>query len=103
MSARTHHPDEKMLMPTVKIGASRQVVIPKRIHDRLGLSPGDRLEVELRGRAMVFTPKETVEKRLAEALEDVRAGRVHGPFETVDEMLDSLKKRKRKTRKRPAS
>ncbi len=31
-------------MPAVKIGASRQVVIPKRIYDQLGLTPGDYLE-----------------------------------------------------------
>ena len=34
-------------MPAVKIGVSRQVVIPKKIHDKLGLAPGDYLEVEL--------------------------------------------------------
>ena len=26
---------------TVKLGVSRQVVIPKKLHDRLGLKPGD--------------------------------------------------------------
>ena len=31
---------------TVKLGVSRQVVIPKKLHDRLGLKPGDYLEVE---------------------------------------------------------
>lgn len=31
---------------TVKLGVSRQVVIPKQLHDRLGLKPGDYLEVE---------------------------------------------------------
>jgi hypothetical protein len=32
-----------------------------------------------------------------EGLEDVRKGRVRGPFNTVDEMIDSLKGRKRRT------
>ena len=31
---------------TVKLGVSRQVVNPKKLHDRLGLKPGDHLEVE---------------------------------------------------------
>jgi len=26
---------------TVKLGVSRQVVIPKKLHDHLGLKPGD--------------------------------------------------------------
>jgi len=34
-------------MPTVKLGASRQIVIPKHIHDALGLEAGDFLEVEI--------------------------------------------------------
>lgn len=74
----------------VKLGASRQVVIPKRIHDRLGLRAGDYLEVELRDDAVVMTPKALVEKRLAEALEDVRRGRVWGPFRTAKDMVRSL-------------
>jgi len=27
-------------MPTVKLGASRQIVIPKQLHDELGLEAG---------------------------------------------------------------
>jgi hypothetical protein len=34
---------------------------------------------------------------MAEGLEEVRKGRVRGPFKTVDEMIDSLKGRKRRT------
>lgn len=63
----------------VKIGVSRQVVIPKRIHDQLGLEPGDYLEVELEGDRVIMTPKALIEKRLAEGLNDIRKGRVRGP------------------------
>lgn len=49
-------------MPAVKIGASRQVVIPKRIYDQLGLAPGDYLEVELHDGRLTFTPKTLVDK-----------------------------------------
>lgn len=52
-------------MPAVKIGASRQVVIPKRIYDQLGLAPGDYLEVELRDGRLTFTPKTLVDKHPA--------------------------------------
>jgi len=78
------------LSSIVKIGASRQVIIPKKIHDRLGLEPGDYLEVELQEDKVVLTPKALVEKRLAEALEDVKHGRIHGPFRSAKEMLRSL-------------
>jgi len=75
----------------VKIGVSRQVVIPKRIHDQLGLTPGDYLEVELEGDRLILTPKALVEKRLAEGLEDIQRGRVRGPFQSVPSLLRSLR------------
>jgi AbrB family looped-hinge helix DNA binding protein len=90
-------------LPTVKIGIARQVVIPKAIHDRLGLSPGDRLDVSIRGRQVILTPKSAVEKRLERALADEQAGRLKGAYESADAMLDSLAKRKKKIRKRPPS
>jgi len=79
----------------VKIGMSRQVVIPKRIHDDLGLAPGDYLEVEREGDRVVFTPKTFVERRLAEGLYDVRNGRVHGPFVSPSALIRSLRKTKK--------
>jgi len=32
-----------------------------------------------------------VDRAIAEGLEDIRKGRVYGPFETVDQMLASLR------------
>ena len=76
----------------MKIGVSRQVVIPKRIHDRLGLVPGDYLQVELKGDKVIMTPQAFVAKRLAEGLEDIREGRVHGPFESAADTVRALHK-----------
>jgi AbrB family looped-hinge helix DNA binding protein len=93
-------------MAAVKVGASRQVAIPKKLHDEMGLSPGDYLEVERRGNQLILTPKSLIEKRLAEALKDVKEGRVGGPYSTVDELISSLhgarRPRKAKTGKRSA-
>lgn len=86
-------------MAAVKVGVSRQVAIPKDLHDRLGLKPGDYLEVELEGSRLVFTPKQLVEKRLAEALDDVKHGRVGGPYRSVEDFIASLHGRKGKTKK----
>lgn len=85
-------------MPTVKLGASRQIVIPKHIHDALGLEAGDFLEVEIyeEGKLLV-TPKDLVDrhpeidKRLDEAEEDIRAGRVKGPFTTANDAIKALR------------
>ena len=77
-------------MPVVKIGVSRQVTIPKKIHDELGLTPGDYLEVELQEGRVVFTPKAFVDKRIEEGLEDIKQGRLHGPFASAEELVHSL-------------
>lgn len=75
----------------VKFGSSGQVAIPKRIQDRLGLKPGDYLEVAVEGDRIVLTPKELVDKRIAEGLADLAAGRVRGPFKTAREAMRALK------------
>ena len=81
-------------MPTVKIGVSRQVVIPKKLYEKLGLVPGDYLEVELQDDRLVLTPKMLIEKRLAEGLADIRHGRVVGPFKTARSAMRTLRTRK---------
>ncbi|MDP2703275.1 MAG: AbrB/MazE/SpoVT family DNA-binding domain-containing protein [Candidatus Rokubacteria bacterium] len=89
-------------MAAVKIGVSRHVVNPKKLHDTLELAPGDYLEVAVERGKVVMTPKALVdkrlEKRLAESFEDVRKGRTYGPFSSAKEAikaLDAPKKRKK--------
>ena len=77
-------------MSAVKIGASRQIVIPKKIYDELGLQPGDYMEVEMSENHLILTPKQLIEKRLAEGLEDLAEGRVHGPFDSAKDVIKSL-------------
>ena len=52
-------------MFTVKIGVSRQIVIPKRLFDQLGLMHGDYLEVTLEDGSLVMTAKTLVDKPLS--------------------------------------
>jgi AbrB family looped-hinge helix DNA binding protein len=79
-------PERGLAMPISELGQRRQVVIPKQICDELGLEESDFVEVERQGNKLVLTPKRLVEKhpeidrRLAEAEEDIKAGQVSGPF-----------------------
>ena len=82
-------------MHVVKVGSSRQVAIPKAVHDQLGLSPGDYLEVEVRGNQLILTPKQLVDKRLVEADEDIRKGRVHGPYTSAAGAVRALRRKAR--------
>ena len=92
-------------MPVVKIGVSRQVVIPRKLHDQLKLTPGDYLEVELKGGQLILTPKMLIEKRLAEGLEDIKKGRISRPFDSAETLIHHLhqgaKKAAREKKSRP--
>ena len=90
-------------MTAVKIGVSRQVVIPKKLHEQLGLAPGDYLDVELKEGKVVMTPKTLVDreiqKRLEEGLKDIRQGRVLGPFDNSKDAMKALRAQVRARRK----
>lgn len=81
---------EEFSAPAVKIGMSRQVVIPRKIHDKLGLTSGDYLGVEVKKGQIIFTPKTLIEKEIAEGLEDIKEGRVSGPFASADDVIAHL-------------
>ncbi len=81
--------------PVVKLGTSRQVVIPKRIHDQLGLEAGDFLEVGVDRGKVVFTPQALIERRLAEGLADLNEGRVSPKLSSSAELSRSLARRKK--------
>lgn len=89
-----------MRSPLVKIGISRQVVIPKKIHRELRLEPGDYLAVELRKGRVIMTPKvitdKELDRRLTAGLEDIRRGRGIGPFKTARDAIRALKNISRK-------
>ena len=80
-------------MPAVKIGPSRQVVIPKRIYDELGLVPGDYLEVAADGGKVTFTPKALVDKEIRPRLPGdgrrFRSARSEKQPEAAEEKTDS--------------
>ena len=93
--------------PTVKLGVSRQVVIPKKLHGRLGLKPGDYLEVEEQQGRVVMTPKTLIDSRVhaafRESMEDFKSGRYSGPFDTAEQATASLHKIAGERRARKAS
>ncbi len=49
-------------MAAVKIGASRQVIIPKRVYEELGLATGDYLDVTVQDGGLLMSPKTLVDK-----------------------------------------
>ena len=54
----------------VTLSPNRQVVIPKRLCEKLDLQPGDLLTGTIEAGRVVFTPQALVDRRIKAALED---------------------------------
>lgn len=83
----------------VKVKDKYQVTLPVDIRRKARLAVGDMLEATVKGTLITLTPKAVVnralvEKRLAEGLDDIRKGRVHGPYSSAEELSRSLRSRK---------
>ena len=98
---------------TTVVKKKTPIVVPEAIQRRAGIVPGDTLEMKAIGGVITIvanapsnagedTPEQRriINAQLAEGLEDIRKGRVSRRFDTVDEMLASLKSG-RKTSRRP--
>ena len=89
-------------MSLVKVKDKYQVTLPVEVRRRAGLAVGDLLEAKVRGKLITLTPKAVVnrasiEKGLAEGLEDIRRGRVDGPYATAEELIADLHKRRNRS------
>ena len=84
-------------------------MVPDVLRRRAGIKAGDRLEFKLSGGIIniipelpsaddEYTPEQrrTIDAQLADGLADIKAGRTYGPFNTVDEMIASMKTELRK-------
>jgi AbrB family looped-hinge helix DNA binding protein len=88
-------------MPLVSVKNKFQVVIPQSVRDQIGLNVGDLLEAKVERGKITFTPKSVVDRGIAEGLEDIRRGRVHGPYQSVPEAMRAFQERTARLAKRP--
>ena len=102
----------------VRIRRSGQVTLPGRLRIAAGVAEGDLIEASVKRGRIILTPKPVMDRskfptaddeysreqrrvidaRLAESTEDIRAGRLHGPFETHEEMVQFLHQQTKKAR-----
>ena len=80
-------------MELVTVKTKYQIVIPQNIREEVGLKVGDLLEARVERGSVTFTPKTIVDRRLAEGLDDIKHGRTHGPYGTVQAARDALEAR----------
>jgi len=91
---------EGVTVPLVRVKEKYQVTLPASVRRKAGLAVGDLLEANVEGKKITLTPKSVVDRELALALEDVRKGRVYGPFSSAKEVILSLHREAKKLRKR---
>jgi bifunctional DNA-binding transcriptional regulator/antitoxin component of YhaV-PrlF toxin-antitoxin module len=102
---------------TVTVKNKSALTVPTEVQRQAGIKIGDRLEFRVSGGIITILPdlptaddeytpeqRKILDAQLAEGLDDIRKGRVSPKFDTVDEMLASLKTptspRQKKTRGR---
>ena len=78
--------------------------LPKILHQKAGVGVSALVTVRFEKNKITVTPQSDLDREIAEGLADIKAGRTYGPFNTADEMIQSLhdyaRKHKRKV-KRP--
>jgi AbrB family looped-hinge helix DNA binding protein len=77
-------------METVTVKTKFQIVIPQHIREQVPVQIGDVLEADVQDGKITFTPKSLIDRHLAEALEDIRKGRTHGPYTSAEAAIKAL-------------
>ena len=94
-------------MALVKVGTKHQVVIPKAVFTKLGLAPGDYVEITAQKDQAVIKQKKIVDNlsftdevigpktqaAIRRAFKEIKAGKGHGPFKNADELIADLHRR----------
>lgn len=90
-------------MPKVKLGTHREITLPAATIKRLGLTAGEELEIVEYDKAIVLIPRKHIpqdqawyhteewQRMMQEAFEDIKAGRVAGPFDSAEDLITELR------------
>ena len=84
-------------MPLVRVKQKFQVTLPAEVREELHIKEGDLLEAVVHDDSVVLTPKAVVDKKsldayLTERLEELRAGKTVGPFGSMEEYDEYVKR-----------
>ena len=89
---------------TITVKEKADLIVPPNVRRQAGLKSGTRVEFKVSGGIITIRPKlptsaseytpeqrRKIKAQIDEGLEDIRKGRVSRSFDTVDEMLASMK------------
>ena len=77
----------------VKVTSHYQVTLPPQVRAKAGVAVGDLLEAKVEGKKITLVPKRVIDRELALALDEVKRGRVKGPFPTAQATIRALRRR----------
>ena len=86
---------------TVTVKNRTPLVVPTAVRRQAGLKTGDKLEFRVSGGVITILPKHTddketpaqrevIDRAIAEGLDDIKRGRLQGPFSSHKEFISSL-------------
>lgn len=88
-------------MSLVKVRSNGQVTLPSSLRERAKLKVGDLVEAKLVKGKITLTPASLIDRHIDESIKQIEKGQFYGPFDTAEEMIESLHRHSRTTR-RPA-
>ena len=80
-------------MALIKVKSRYQVILPPQVRSKAGVAGGDLFEAKVEGRTITLIPKRLIDQELKLALNDVKRGRMKGPFPTAQATIRALRRR----------
>jgi AbrB family looped-hinge helix DNA binding protein len=89
-------------MAVITVKDKNAVVIPASVMRKARIKVGDRLDASVERGKITLTPKSSVDSGIEQGIEDIKDGRLYGPYSSVaaakkafDDRTRSLKRRER--------
>jgi AbrB family looped-hinge helix DNA binding protein len=86
-------------MSLVKVRTNGQVTLPSSLRERAKLKVGDLVEAKLVKGKITLTPASLLDRHIDESIGQIEKGQFYGPFDTADEMIESLHRQSRGSKK----
>ncbi|MEX5281051.1 AbrB/MazE/SpoVT family DNA-binding domain-containing protein [Nitrospira tepida] len=80
-------------MAVVKVKSHYRVTLPAQLLAKAGVAVGDLLDAKVEGKKIMLVPKRAIDRELTLALDEVKRGRVKGPFSTAQATIRALRRR----------
>ena len=87
-------------MSLIRVNPKGQVTTPSSLRERARLNAGDLVEAKLVKGKITLTPASLIDRHIDESIRQIEKGQFYGPFDTAEEMLESLHRNGKKS-KRP--